>query len=386
MKKIPAVKIASLILALAIIGGVSYYIYILFPHVPRAKVMIISSDEDFDNYNLSGSGTEENPFRIENKELGVNSKRIRDWYDAALDISNTTKFFIVIKCTFYGGLSCIKIADIAPNTAQIIDNQIFTISQAKSDYYRPTSGISIYNSIGVNFSYNTFNDPIEYSEGFRGVFLSNVSNTIIASNKICNFRDAILIENSENVTISNNYFSKANYHAFCIEDSTSINIENNYINSTSFGVDLIRCYFSNIVNNTFNMYQIVASDRNAIFLYLCENIQILGNTINQAWIGIISKNSSNCLITLNLIQYSSEFCVQFQTGSHNCTVYHNSFIVDDSFSPYWSQAYDEGFDNYWYDSQINEGNYWSDLGTDSIYVISGPANSTDLYPHNEPFI
>jgi len=72
--------------------------------------------------------------------------------------------------------------------------------------------------------------------------------------------------------------------------------------------------------------------------------------------------------------------------SHNCIVFHDSFIIGEEYNSSMSQAYDEGCDNLWYNALKEEGNYWSDLGTDSIYEISESANSTDLYPLDEPFL
>jgi len=186
VKKIPAIKIASFILALAIVGCVSYYIYTFVILVLRAEVMVISSDKDFIKYELPDSGTLEDPYRIENKKLGVNSELVRKWYDDALDIFDTTKHFVVSNCTFYGGFSSIRLTNVADNTAVIQDNQIFTIPQREWFFLKSSSGISIFNTSGFVFSNNKINDAIKTSEGAYGMYMIKCSHSLITNNRMFN--------------------------------------------------------------------------------------------------------------------------------------------------------------------------------------------------------
>ncbi len=336
---------------------------------------------------MPGSGTKEDPFRIENKKLGVDSKYVREFY-TALDISNTNKYFIVKECTLYGGFSCIKISNVAANTAQIFDNQIFALIQFTSDYGRGGEGILIYDSIGINISYNQITKGQKSSEGFSGIFLENASSSIISSNEIWKMNKAIRIENSREVIVTRNGIS-AEFGTAPIAVIESINIEimYNQLNYSRNGIYLDKCKFTNIENNTFmGMYCSDLDSRMAIVSALCENIQIVKNTIFEVQVGIWIRDGYNFTVSLNVVQYSSMYCVELVDNTNNCNIFHNSFIVGEEFSPYWSQAYDEGSNNLWYNSQLSEGNFWSDLGTDSTYVIGGPSNSIDLYPLTEPLI
>ena len=48
-----------------------------------------------------------------------------------------------------------------------------------------------------------------------------------------------------------------------------------------------------------------------------------------------------------------------------------------------SQGFDDGTDNVFYDSDVNEGNYWSNYEGSEGYIIEGDAYSVDFYPLNE---
>ncbi len=63
------------------------------------------------------------------------------------------------------------------------------------------------------------------------------------------------------------------------------------------------------------------------------------------------------------------------------------------------QAYDEGNDNLWYDTQTEEGNYWHDWANnndtndqnhdgivDWPYLIAGSAGAKDYYPLKNPTV
>ena len=70
--------------------------------------------------------------------------------------------------------------------------------------------------------------------------------------------------------------------------------------------------------------------------------------------------------------------------SDNNIIHHNTFIdnkIGDA-----SQAYDDGFNNTWYDVTTNEGNWWSDWFGTPEYSIDGSATSTDPYPLGEPAV
>ncbi|MFW9853120.1 MAG: hypothetical protein ACFFDS_09260, partial [Candidatus Thorarchaeota archaeon] len=49
-----------------------------------------------------------------------------------------------------------------------------------------------------------------------------------------------------------------------------------------------------------------------------------------------------------------------------------------------SQAQDNSSNNIWYDINSHEGNFWNEWNSSDPYVIIGSANSTDLYPLDEP--
>ena len=64
------------------------------------------------------------------------------------------------------------------------------------------------------------------------------------------------------------------------------------------------------------------------------------------------------------------------------TIYLNSFFNNNKYGI--SQASDNGTSNYWYYSELETGNYWSDWNGTGSYPIAGSANAVDIYPLREP--
>ncbi|MCG3227549.1 MAG: hypothetical protein H7645_11580, partial [Candidatus Heimdallarchaeota archaeon] len=65
-------------------------------------------------------------------------------------------------------------------------------------------------------------------------------------------------------------------------------------------------------------------------------------------------------------------------------IHHNSFVDNKQDSS--SQASDNGDENLWYDTSMNEGNYWSNSKKRKEYSIDGSAGNVDPYPLSSPIV
>ncbi|MHA1514029.1 MAG: NosD domain-containing protein [Candidatus Heimdallarchaeaceae archaeon] len=85
--------------------------------VPSEKI-VIHSDDDFETLGFSGSGTEADPYLIENLEIMPGT------YYNNIEIMNTTKHFIIRNCHLKNGFKGISVTDVAEGTVQILENLI----------------------------------------------------------------------------------------------------------------------------------------------------------------------------------------------------------------------------------------------------------------------
>lgn len=105
--------------------------------------------------------------------------------------------------------------------------------------------------------------------------------------------------------------------------------------------------------------------------------------------GISLANSNFCVITYNLLENNKAFGVFLDSDSDDNIIHHNNFIdnnLDDilvGIFDGFSQAFDHGTDNTWYDTETLIGNYWSDWSGTGSYVIDGLADASDPYPQSE---
>ena len=95
-----------------------------------------------------------------------------------------------------------------------------------------------------------------------------------------------------------------------------------------------------------------------------------------------TSSTVSCLITYNLFQDNENFAIFIGSSNYGNIIHHNSFInnaVNRS-----SQANDNEL-NTWYDTENNEGNFWSDWSGIGAYSIAGITFNEDPYPlENRP--
>ncbi len=156
-------------------------------------------------------------------------------------------------------------------------------------------------------------------------------------------------------------------------------IRNCYVDAENYGISIYSTTegTATIINNT------CTNSLYGIILRYSSGANITNNTCtnNRGGGGIsLSSSSCSCLVKYNLLQENEGFGVQISRSSDGNIIHHNNFVDNNIWSD--SQAQDDGKKNQWYDPELKEGNYWSDLGTKCTYKIDGKANSIDMYPLN----
>ncbi|MFW9847539.1 MAG: nitrous oxide reductase family maturation protein NosD [Candidatus Thorarchaeota archaeon] len=308
----------------------------------------ISNDSSFDLLGVSGSGTESDPYIIENYEIEINETS-GPYY--GIEVSGTQKHFIIRNCYIRGD--------------------------------------------------NTSSSGYGY-----GIYLRDVSNGQIMSNHLQQIQTLLKIESdTSDLTIKDNYFdgeADSIYRGLLVS-GTNENIL--ILNNTFYKIDEAISIFSNgssIVKNS-----IVSCERGIILNSCAENI-VSENTIKMGMTGFRLEDSDNNLISWNLVTGNSIGGI-IEDGSDNNLLTNNSFTSLQQDDESYVQGYglrirqtSTNNDIIWNDFIENtiqikndvlgnsfDYNYYSDyVGTDAdgnhigdtSYVISGDTPENDAHP------
>ncbi|MCK4405477.1 MAG: right-handed parallel beta-helix repeat-containing protein [Hadesarchaea archaeon] len=337
--------IASLVVPVVLLSSPSPVHAALTPHAP----IYINGNGGFlcpDPVNGGGSGTENDPYIIEN------------WDTSRIHIANTTAHFVIRNCYVHGtygiDLWRVKKGRIENNTCQ--NNQEYGISLWYS------TNITLNNNKLANNRYN-----LEVSGSDLSHFIHDIDNTNLVNGKPIYY----LIDNSNLVINQDN---TVGYLGLISCDN--IGVENLVFGSNAQGIFLAYTENSHIENCVFS------NNENSIYLWESNNNTLIGNTIDNSNGIRLDYSNTNTLIGntcdnhrgywrpgINL-QVSdnntliNNICENNGYGIHlhwsdNNRIYHNNFINNAD------QASDDG-SNYWDNGYPSGGNYWSDYtGVDS---------------------
>ena len=198
--------------------------------VPSEKI-VIHSDDDFETLGFSGSGTEADPYLIENLEI------IPGTYYNNIDIMNTTKHFIIRNCHLKNGFIGINIIDAAEGTIQILENSV----EVNQKY-----AIWLENINDAYIAKNTLGP-----DTLLGVRLENCSSVTITEN-ICddNGGAGIIFANSDHITVTKNIVKNNEYIGIEFKFSNDSLIAYNQIEYQSeYGIKLSLGSCNNIIHH-----------------------------------------------------------------------------------------------------------------------------------------
>ncbi len=373
--------------------------------ISNSLPITILSNQDFIDLSFPGSGTEEDPYRIENYTISTIE-------DNAITIKNTRKFFTIRNCSVSAYRYGIFIENV---TEDSYDEMINSFSITNNTCYNCWNGIQIISSwyayVYNNTCINNDNDGINiYSCWFSTVenntcieneygLVFHKSDSFVSKNN-CSFneKDGLIIWESsgtisQNMCIKNGYGLTAlicygytyfvnniclnnSLYGLYLSGSSSSITSNNTCSYNGYGIYHSECFWSNIVNNTctFNGYGIY-------FTQGSWYDTIANNTCaNNTKDGIYVEKGRECTITHNKLMDNEGYGVYLEGRTNDSVIAYNSFIRNNPTGN--SQGFDDGFRNVWYDKETKMGNYWFDLNSRSSYKIDGRAKSKDRFPLN----
>jgi parallel beta-helix repeat protein len=170
-----------------------------------------------------------------------------------------------------------------------------------------------------------------------------------------------------------------NYNVFAgieILLSEDVQLINNTCNYNYWGIGFSSCFSSQVSLNKISYnegYGLVLSESSDNF--------ITKNYFKSNPTGIFLSASDLCLITYNGIVKSNSYGVFLEEVSDFNKIYSNDFIQNNLAG--YSQGFDEGEHNMWYNSETEIGNFWSNWEGYDSYFIDGDSYSVDMYPLGE---
>ncbi|MHA1223520.1 MAG: right-handed parallel beta-helix repeat-containing protein [Candidatus Heimdallarchaeaceae archaeon] len=293
--------------------------------------ILIENDAGFSFYDFPGSGTVEDPYRIENLLIETNE-------EYGIYITTTSLYFIINNCTICSEENGIRIDHVKRNTSRITNN--------------------------------TCNSR-------KGIYVTRAENSTIMNNFCSVFGVAIKLINSPNSTIYGNLCWGGGIIA---DYSCSSIVANNSCEYNGQGDGIVVRYSSLnvIVNNT------VSRTSTAMYFDSLTKSLVQNNLCYENKHGIDGFNLSSCNITKNILVHNREGILVTASCS-NLIISYNIFIYNSIINGIsYAQARDDGINSTWYDKEAKRGNYWTDYNkTTGYYIIPGYANSIDLYPLTE---
>ncbi len=310
--------------------------------------------------------------RIENNSIEYCGKAIDLWWCEEIEIYNNE----IKHCTVGLIGTGVDFVKFEYNLMYSIDHAIgfyfgsSYITIKENNLIRVTSGISFlktaYSEISSNYIQSQNECGISFSESTNNFVHNNTienasigieirtgsDHNIISENKLLtSFQNSLFVESSDYITCTKNNFSESSYDGIFVNYASKILFQNN---------------------------DILASGLNGIYLRKSFEIYIGKNFIaNSEKNGIYSTNSSKVVITFNYFFYNFEYGVFLDYQSYFNVIHHNEFVNNNQDGI--SQAFDDGEQNTWYDSNLEEGNFWTDFSGKNGYEIDGSANSVDIY-------
>ncbi len=351
--------------------GSSIVLIFTIPSTNSLKTMIITSDDDLRKLKLPGTGEISDPYIIENNEFGLKNTNVQEFI-SLLSISGTTKHITIRDNSFIGGFIGIQIASVNKGSI-IIDNNYFEYGEICIDGYCITSyyAMKVSQSSNVVIKENTFKES-DYVGYIYGVFFEESYNIIIRDNLISSFYGIYGLYSNSFVITKNTYIETVDvYFEYC-----------SYFNITQNTHDyLFRFKVVNSVSVEIAQNRIIGYNISFGFLIIDSSYVVLrDNVFFKNIVGIRMTGSSYSKIIRNSFKFGFSRAIELGYDTYSNLIFDNHFFYNNLAANPPLQAYDSGNSNTWYDSGNHNGNFWTNLGSNSSYSIEGSAESSDIYP------
>ncbi len=359
-----------------------------------SSILEIDEDNDFISYGFNGSGTEVDPYRIENLNITTSE-------DHCIFINNVSKYFVIQNCYLDSGRSAIHLYYIAHGIGLIFNNTCCNNYEATGSYGEIYGyGMEIQGAPGTTIIENTC-----YSNDIFGILISESPNSEIQNNHCYNNTESgILVLTSDETLVEDNICHNNTLYGIELygrygysywDTSNDCTVKSNICYDNSAGISMFG------VNNTIegnlcydNEYGItILSDKSLILSNTLRNneygayldgraLVVYNNTFDSNNINGVYCYLYRSIILYNTIKNNIDYGFLFEAALKN-TIYYNCFTQNNLESS--SQAYDSRDDNDWFHEDSKIGNYWDDLGDSNEYLIAGSGEAKDEYPLNSCF-
>ncbi|MDD1778335.1 MAG: right-handed parallel beta-helix repeat-containing protein, partial [Candidatus Helarchaeota archaeon] len=324
-------------------------------------------DDNADLTQFPGSGTEEDPYRIQNYEIDASGS------DSALEIRNTNANLQILGCTVTGGGSLY--GDDAGITLVNCANVKIIECTAREN---GLNGIYLESCTDIVLGLNTIENNL------YGISLESTSNSFLGTSSISNNEIGIQLSLSNtNILSENTVKGNSNCGIFVHHSNDNdllMNAIENHWNIGGFGSGIDIAYSDNnlISENTLsNNYDGIAIEHSTIN-------NLVGNIVINGYRGVILSDSDVNIIERNEMS-NNWLGLYICDGSDSNRIFKNAFLNN-----LFANAFADNSGNIWSDGGV--GNYWSDYRTrypnanliDGIwnepYLIPGLSAETDSSP------
>ena len=341
-----------------------------------------------DLLSFPGSGTKQNPFKIQDFDINASSSGY------AIQIMNVNYWILIRNCTLHDSSNLSPFACIRLENCQNVNISKNIITSNKG------SGISLSFS-----SYNTIeNNTIAMNTG-DGIALSNSGyNNITGNTASCNSYGIDVSSASNHNNVYDNIATYNNYAGIYLTSNYNLIVNNTLSENEQAGVHLIGCGSNTIADNSIlsnhyfglrleftNSINIISDNKVisnyifGIYLYSMNYTRILRNHVNHTDVGIYLHKSFGNTFSSNNASMNDYYGIQLLSSSNNtfwgnglwCNRINNS-IEDATGTNKWDNG-TRG--NYWddytsrYPNATNNGEIW-----DTPYAIPGGTIAQDSKP------
>ena len=245
----------------------------------------IRNDSAFIDYGWSGSGTEFDPFVLQNQALGM----FGDY--GYITIGNTDSHFVIRHCQLrqmdivFWNVSNGRFEDCTFINSSIIlgnclDCELFDNEFSNTLYGEET--VWLLQSSGCKIIQNSF------SNGFVGLLLHESNDTTISDNTFTDFIHGGVSGELANTTLINNVFSRTGVRMEFWDSRIPVSpptIENNVVNGKELGI------FFSLVGA-----QVEAEQYGQVILVNCNDTTIIGGTFIDCSTGVQIVSCNNCTV------------------------------------------------------------------------------------------
>ncbi len=256
-------------------------------------VIYINSDQDLINYSFPGSGSENDPYHIENLLISTTK-------DYGIYLENTTKYVLIQNCYIYAHYRAIEIYNTTENTITIKNNTC-----SSNNYFGIFVGKSPYIKILKNIIYNCY----------YAIHFNDSPHALVANNTLFNNICCIRVE----------YRSP---YSRILENNITNNYEVIYL-TNSGGYFLIKDNL--IVNNNFGI--LLSSFLGPYYPDFCS---IIHNLIEGTkWYGLLIDSNDNTIFHNSFVNNHLEGKSQAKDDGLNNVWYNESLQEGNYWSDWW---------------------------------------------------